>query len=60
MNKLSKSKDRSLFGVCGGIAKWLNLDVSLVRIFFVLGAIFTGSLVFWAYILLALVLPNEE
>jgi phage shock protein PspC (stress-responsive transcriptional regulator) len=60
MNKLSKSKDRSLFGVCGGIAKWLNLDVSLVRIFFVLGAIFTGSLVFWAYILLALLLPNEE
>jgi phage shock protein PspC (stress-responsive transcriptional regulator) len=60
MNKLTKSKDRSLFGVCGGIAKWLNLDVSLVRILFVLGAIFTGSLVFWAYILLALVLPNEE
>lgn len=60
MNKLTKSKDKSLFGVCGGIAKWLNLDVSLVRIFFVLGAIFTGSLVFWAYILLALVLPNEE
>lgn len=60
MNKLTKSKDRSLFGVCGGIAEWLNLDVSLVRILFVLGAIFTGSLVFWAYILLALVLPNEE
>lgn len=60
MNKLTKSKDRSLFGVCGGLAKWLNLDVSLVRILFVLGAIFTGSLVFWAYILLALVLPNEE
>lgn len=60
MNKLTKSKDKSLFGVCGGIAKWLNLDVSLVRILFVLGAIFTGSLVFWAYILLALVLPNEE
>lgn len=60
MNKLTKSKDRSLFGVCGGIAKWLNLDVSLVRILFVLGAIFSGSLVFWAYILLALILPNEE
>lgn len=60
MSSLVKSKNKSLFGVCGGIAKWLNLDVSLVRIFFVLGAIFTGSLVFWAYILLALVLPNEE
>jgi len=60
MNKLSKSKDRSLFGVCGGIAKWFNLDVSLIRILFVLGAIFTGSLVFWLYLLLALILPNKE
>lgn len=60
MNKLSKSKDRSLFGVCGGISKYTGLDVSLVRILFVLGAIFSGSLVFWAYILLALILPNEE
>lgn len=59
-NKLTKSKDKSLFGVCGGIAKWLGLDVSLVRICFVLGAIFSGSLIFWLYILLALVLPNEE
>jgi phage shock protein C len=60
MSKLYKSKNKTLFGVCGGIAKWLNLDVSLVRILFVLGTIFTGSLVFWIYILLALVLPNEE
>lgn len=60
MAKLTKSKDKSLFGVCGGLAKWLNLDVSLVRILFVLGAIFTGSAIFWIYLLLALILPNEE
>jgi len=60
MSNLTKSKNKSLFGVCGGIAKWLNLDVSVVRILFVIGAIFTGSIVFWLYLLLALILPNEE
>jgi phage shock protein C len=60
MTQLVKSKNKSLFGVCGGIAKWLNLDVSLVRIGFILGAIFTGSIVFWLYLLLAFILPNEE
>ncbi|NDG30446.1 PspC domain-containing protein [bacterium] len=60
MSNLTKSKNKSLFGVCGGIAEWLNLDVSVVRILFVIGAIFTGSIVFWLYLLLALILPNEE
>ena len=60
MAKLVKSKNRSLFGVCGGIAQWGDIDVTLVRIGFVLGDIFSGSLVFWAYLLLAIILPNEE
>lgn len=58
--KLVKSKNRSLFGVCGGIANWMGVDVSLVRIAFVLGAIFSGSIIFWIYLLLAMILPNEE
>lgn len=60
MARLAKSKNRSLFGVCGGLANYTGLDVSLVRILFVIGAICTGSIVFWLYLLLALVLPNEE
>lgn len=60
MKSLTKSKNRTLFGVCGGIAEWLNLNVSLVRLLFVIGAIITGSIVFWIYILLALILPNPE
>ncbi len=60
MNKLVKTKNRTLFGVCGGIAKFLNIDVSIIRILFVLGAIATGSILLWIYILLALILPNEE
>lgn len=60
MKYLTKSKNRTLFGVCGGIAEWLNLNVSIVRLLFVIGAIITGSMVFWIYLLLALVLPNPE
>lgn len=60
MNRLVKTKNRTLFGVCGGIAKFLGVDVSIIRILFVLGAIATGSILLWIYILLALILPNEE
>jgi phage shock protein PspC (stress-responsive transcriptional regulator) len=59
-NKLAKCKNRSLFGVCCGIANFTGIDASIVRILFVLGTIFTGSVLFWIYLLLALVLPNEE
>lgn len=57
---LKKSKNRKLFGVCGGLSDYLGLDVSIIRLLFVVGTILTGSLVFWIYIILALVLPNEE
>jgi phage shock protein C len=61
MSQLHKSnKNRVFFGVCGGLAESLGLDVSVVRIGFVTGAIFTGSILFWVYLLFALVLPNEE
>lgn len=60
MARLAKSKNRSLFGVCGGLANYLGIDVSIIRILFVIGAICSGSIVFWLYLLLALVLPSEE
>lgn len=60
MTKLSKTKNRTLFGVCGGIGVFLGIDPSIVRILFILGAIATGSVLFWIYLILALILPNEE
>jgi phage shock protein PspC (stress-responsive transcriptional regulator) len=61
MSQLHKSnKNRVFFGVCGGIAESTGLDISVVRLGFVLGAIFTGSILFWVYLLFALVLPNEQ
>jgi len=61
MNKLSKTpKDRMIFGVCGGIGRYLSIDSSLIRIAFVIGTILTGSLLFWIYVLMAIVLPTQE
>lgn len=61
MSKLHKSnKDKVLFGVCGGLADSLGVDVSLIRIAFILGAIFSGSILFWIYLLLAVVLPTQD
>jgi phage shock protein PspC (stress-responsive transcriptional regulator) len=59
MKKLYKSStDKQLFGVCGGVAEYFEIDSTLVRlamIFLVLCA-GTGLL---AYIVVALVMPNE-
>lgn len=60
MNRLAKCQNKMIFGVCCGIAKNLSLDVSLVRVGFVLGTIFTGSLLLWMYLLMAIVMPKEN
>jgi len=61
MSQLHKSnKNRVFLGVCGGLAESLGLDVSVVRLGFVAGAIFTGSILFWVYLLLAFVLPTQD
>lgn len=60
MKILTKNKyNRVLFGVCSGLADYLNTDPTLVRIGFVIGAFLTGSILFWIYLLLALILPSE-
>lgn len=57
---ITRSKNRNLFGVCGGIAEYFNLNPTIVRILFVLAAILTGSIFVWIYFLLSLILPNAE
>ncbi|MFT3861830.1 PspC domain-containing protein [Micropruina sp.] len=51
--------DKFLGGVCGGLARFLNLDSGLVRIITVLVAIFTqvGGI---AYLVLWAVLPTDS
>lgn len=58
--KLTRSTtDRKIAGVCGGIAKYLNVDPTVVRIFFLI-SIFFGFLGLWAYLVVWLAAPEEE
>ena len=49
--------NRVVAGVCGGIGEYLQVDPTLVRVFFVLGTIFTGGLGLLGYIVLIVMMP---
>jgi len=50
-------KDGMIFGVCAGLADWLGVDTSLLRILMVVGFFMSLSVTFWMYLLLAIFLP---
>src|SRR5947207_15804239 len=50
--------NRVISGVCGGIADYLAIDSTLIRVFFVLAGIFTGGLFVIAYVALLFVMPR--
>ena len=52
-------KNKKLAGVCAGVAKYFGLDVTLVRIIWLVLALM-GSLGLWIYLILMLVLPKAE
>ena len=58
--KLRRSKDQMIAGVCAGIAEYLGLDATLVRVGYVLLSIlsvgFPGVLL---YVILWLVMPKS-
>ena len=57
--KLYRSKkDEKLAGVCGGIAEYLGIDSTLVRLVWALFVLCAGSGVL-AYIVCALVIPEK-
>ena len=51
--------DRKIAGVCGGLAKYLNVDPTVIRIIFLI-ALLCGSLGFWAYIIIWIAAPEEN
>ena len=51
--------NKSIAGVCSGIAAYFNIDILLVRILFVV-ALFMGSAGFWIYVILWIAAPVAE
>ena len=57
--KLYRSRtDKKICGVCGGLAKYLNMDATIVRVLTVLLTLFVGGGRL-AYIICALIIPEE-
>ncbi len=51
--------DRRIAGVCGGVAKYLNVDPTVIRILF-LCALICGSLGFWMYLIIWIAAPEDN
>ncbi len=57
--KLYRSRtDRRIWGVAGGLAKYFDIDPTIVRVIFV-ASIFVGTLGIWVYLIMALIVPLE-
>ena len=50
--------DRKIWGVCGGLGKYFDVDPTIIRVIAV-ASLFVGTLGFWIYIIMTLVVPNE-
>lgn len=58
--KITKSsQNKMLCGVCGGIGKYFNIDPTLVRILWVIVAIASFGTGLLAYIITAVIIPEE-
>lgn len=58
---LRRSKDqRMLAGVCGGLAEYLNVDATLIRLGFAAVTIFTGGTALIAYAIGWIVMPEAD
>lgn len=51
--------DKKLCGVCGGIGEYFDLDPTLIRILWIVFALFFGSGLL-AYIICAIIMPNQN
>ena len=59
VKRLYRSRDdRMIAGVCAGLAEYISVDPTIVRLLFVLG-LFVGGATFWAYLIMMLIIPEE-
>jgi len=61
VDRLYRSRDdRMLAGVAGGLAEMWGADPALIRIIWALLVIFTGGVALLVYIVMAIVIPEED
>ncbi len=58
--KLYRSRNnKKLAGVCGGIAEYFKIDVTIVRLIWALATLFSVGTGLLVYLVCALVIPEE-
>lgn len=57
--RLTKSRDKKIWGVCGGIAEYFDMDPTVVRIIWLIAVLGAGTGVL-AYLIAALLMPDPD
>lgn len=52
--------DKKIGGVCAGFARYFDMDVTLMRVLWLVVALVTGGIGFIAYLVAWIVMPKEE
>ncbi len=56
--RLRKGKDRILFGVCSGLAEYLDVDPTIVRLIFLIAFVIDPRIIL-IYLILAVIMPEN-
>ena len=60
MRKLYRSsRDKKIFGICGGLAEYFGVDTTLLRVLLIIVAVFSAGSVILVYIIAGFVIPRE-
>jgi phage shock protein C len=59
MKKKLVRKDKKIFGVCGGLGDYFDIDPTIVRVLFIIAFLGLGSGLL-LYIILALIMPEDS
>jgi len=57
--RLTKSRDKKIWGVCGGIAEYFDMDPTVIRIIWLIAVLGAGTGLL-AYIIAALLMPDPD
>ena len=61
MKKLYRSSNRILAGVCGGVAEYLDVDPTLIRVLYAVLSLFSAGFPgLLLYIILMILVPNYD
>ena len=58
MKTLSKSKNKVIAGVCGGIGEYFGIDPVIIRLLWVLSIVFAGTGIL-LYVIAAIIMPQR-